>query len=50
MYAKENSLSVCFPYKIGCCNAGGDWNKIYAIIEEIFDDYPFTLYKFDKYS
>lgn len=49
-YVKENSLSVCFPYKIGCNNAGGDWNKIYAIIEEVFDDYPFTLYRFDKYS
>ena len=49
-YVKENSLSVCFPYKIACNNAGGDWNKIYAIIEEVFDDYPFTLYKFDTYS
>lgn len=44
-FAKEHNYSVCFPYKIACGCAGGDWNRIYAIIEEVFDDYPFILYK-----
>lgn len=46
-YAKENGLSVAFPYMIGCGLAGGNWDKIYPLIEEIFDDYPFVLYKKD---
>lgn len=46
-YAKDNNLSVAFPYMIGCGLAGGNWDKIYPLIEEIFDDYPFVLYKKD---
>ena len=29
-------LPVCFPYKIGCVNAGGDWNVIKALIGDVF--------------
>lgn len=44
-YVKDNSLTVCFPYKIGCNLAGGDWDTIYGILKEVFCDYPFILYK-----
>ena len=27
---------VCFPYKIGCVNAGGDWKIVKALIGDIF--------------
>lgn len=27
---------VCFPYKIGCVNAGGDWKVVKALIGDIF--------------
>ena len=32
---------------IGCGLAGGDWNKVQLIIEEVFSDYPVTICKLD---
>jgi O-acetyl-ADP-ribose deacetylase (regulator of RNase III) len=37
--------SVALPYGIGCGLAGGDWNIIRRMIEEIFNDCEVTLYK-----
>ena len=31
-YAKRHNLSIAIPYKMGCNNAGGNWEKIYQII------------------
>lgn len=47
-YAKSNNLSVALPYKIGCGYANGDWNRVYKIIKEIFNDYYVTLYKYEE--
>ena len=44
-YAKSLKLSICMPYKIGCGIANGDWNIVYKIVEEVFNDYDVTLYK-----
>lgn len=44
-YAQENNLSIAIPYQIGCGLAGGDWNVVYKIIEEVFQDYDVTIYK-----
>ena len=44
-YAEKNRLSCCLPFNIGCCLAGGDWNEIYEIIQEVFKDFPVVLYK-----
>ncbi|MBZ9622913.1 macro domain-containing protein [Clostridium sp. FP2] len=38
--------SIAIPYEIGCGLAGGDWNIVYKIIEDVFKDYEVTLYKF----
>lgn len=27
---------IAMPYKIGCCRGGADWDKVYKMIEEIF--------------
>lgn len=35
---KENK-TIAIPYKLGCCRGGGDWNVVYKIIEEVFEDY-----------
>ena len=43
--AIELNLSVALPYKIGCNNAGGDWNIVENIISEVFFDYPIILHK-----
>lgn len=47
-YAKENGLSVALPYGIGCGLANGSWDIVYAIIEEVFEDYSCTLYKYSS--
>jgi O-acetyl-ADP-ribose deacetylase (regulator of RNase III) len=41
------SKSIALPYGIGCGLAGGNWNVVSSIIEEVFSDYEVTLYKFD---
>ena len=45
MWAENNNLSIAIPYGIGCSIANGDWNKVYKIIEKVFEDYDVTLYK-----
>lgn len=45
-YNLDNSNTIIgFPYKIGCGLAGGDWNVVYNIIEEEFQDYNVKIYK-----
>lgn len=34
----RNDISVGIPYNIGCGLAGGDWNIVIKIIEDIFKD------------
>lgn len=43
--AKEHNLTVALPYKIGSDRGGADWNEVYAMIEDVFQDYEVTLYK-----
>ena len=45
--AKDHNLSVAIPYNIGCGLAGGNWETVYKIIEEVFHDHDVTLYKFN---
>lgn len=49
-YCKINKTSVAIPYKIGCGIAKGDWNKVYGIIEKIFDknDVKCRIYKLEE--
>lgn len=30
--------TVAIPYLMGCYRGGGDWNVVYEMIEEVFDD------------
>ena len=39
--------TIAIPYNIGCGLAGGDWNIVYSIIEEVFQDYDVTLYRWE---
>lgn len=43
MFAKEKNLSIAIP-KIGAGLAGGDWNIIEDILNEVFNDYDITVY------
>lgn len=46
----NNNQDIIIPYKIGCCNAGGDWEIVIKMIEEEFLEYPVTIVKFGKYK
>ena len=37
-YALDNKYSVCVPGFMGCGLAGGDWNVVKGILEDIFKD------------
>lgn len=41
-YAKDKGLTVAIP-KIGAGLAGGDWNVIETILNEVFNDYNVTV-------
>jgi hypothetical protein len=47
---KENStlygMSIAIPFNLGCGLAGGNWDTVDKIIEDVFDDYDVTIYKF----
>jgi len=43
--AKKNNLSIAIPYGIGCGLAGGKWDIVYDIIEEVFNDYDVVIYR-----
>jgi len=47
-FAKMAHLSVAMPYGIGCGLGGGDWNEVQTIIEDVFKDYPVTLYRYTE--
>lgn len=46
--AKDNHKTLALPFKIGCGRGGGDWDIVYKIIEDVFQDYDVTLYQYDE--
>ncbi len=42
---KDHNKSIALPWNLGCGLAGGDWNVVYKMIEEVFGDYDVTIYK-----
>lgn len=49
MYAENCNLSIALPYKIGCGLAGGDWEIVYNILKDLFEqsNVKCVLYKFE---
>lgn len=45
----ETGFSIAIPYGIGCGLAGGDWCRVYGIIQNVFRENMVTLYKLDKF-
>jgi len=41
-------MTIAIPYGIGCGLGGGDWNLVYEMIEEVFQDYDVAIYKLTK--
>ena len=46
--AKDKGYRVKLPYKLGCGLAGGNWNIVYSIINEVCDTSFTTIYKLDS--
>lgn len=46
--AKKEGLSVALPFGIGCGLGGGSWHVVYAMIEDIFQNYEATIYKLEE--
>jgi O-acetyl-ADP-ribose deacetylase (regulator of RNase III) len=44
-YNIDKNKTIAIPYGIGCGLAGGDWNIVYPMIEEVFKDYDVSIYK-----
>ena len=44
---RDNNKDDLIPYLMGCHRGGGDWNKVYSMIEEIFADCDVTLYEYN---
>ena len=44
-FAKDNGLSVAIPHKLSCGICGGDWDEVFQIIEEVFEDVECVIYK-----
>jgi O-acetyl-ADP-ribose deacetylase (regulator of RNase III) len=44
----RNLKSIAFPYKMSSGLAGGDWNVIYSLIEDVFisNDYTVEIWRF----
>lgn len=42
--------SIAFPYNIGCCRGGGDWNTVLGIITDTFEDWDgmIVFYKYGE--
>lgn len=45
-YAPERD-EIAMPYLMGCHRGGGDWNKVYTMLDEIFVDHNVVLYRKD---
>jgi len=45
--AKQYNISVAIPFNIGCGLAGGNWELVYKMIEDVFQDYDVTLYRWE---
>jgi len=44
-FAQQHHLSVALPYQLGSGLAGGSWEVVRQMIEEVFHDYYVTIYK-----
>lgn len=48
--ARNRHGKIAIPYGIGCGLGGGDWNIVYPIIQDVFNDYPELDVKIYKYE
>lgn len=42
-YSKKPKIA--FPYLMSCCRGGGNWNTVYSMIEQTFQDFETEIWK-----
>ena len=42
-----NRKTIAIPYLMGCHRGGGDWNVVYKLIEEAFEDNDVLICEYD---
>jgi O-acetyl-ADP-ribose deacetylase (regulator of RNase III) len=44
---EKGTLKVGVPYLMGCDRAGGDWNKVNAILQKVSETYQHDIYVYE---
>lgn len=46
-YPIFDDCTIAIPYLMGCHRGGGDWNKVYEMIEEVLGDYNVLICEYN---
>ena len=47
-YAVLENMTIAMPYKIGCVRGGANWEEVYQMINDIFENCNIELWRLDK--
>lgn len=47
-YSYDTKPVIAFPYLMSCYRGGGDWNVVYKMIEDTFDDFDVEIWRLDN--
>ena len=48
IYSYDVKPVIAFPYLMSCYRGGGDWNVVYKMIEDTFDDFDVEIWRLDN--
>ena len=48
MFSYDVKPVIAFPYLMSCYRGGGDWNVVYKMIEDTFDDFDVEIWRLDN--
>lgn len=48
MFEYDVKPVIAFPYLMSCYRGGGDWNIVYKMIEDIFNDFDVEIWRLDN--
>lgn len=48
MFEYDVKPVIAFPYLMSCYRGGGDWNVVYKMIEDTFNDFDVEIWRLDN--
>lgn len=48
MFEYDIKPVIAFPYLMSCYRGGGDWNVVYKMIEDTFDDFDVEIWRLNN--